>query len=318
MTCVKKDNPIPGSKVVIKQAKIQRDGEGRTLKGQARSKRFGFVEFESHEHALHALRALNNNPAVFGNNNRLIIEFALDDQRKLLKRKKQAQRLEEKKAKKAAKAEAEAEIQQKKEQPKEKDKKEMSSIDILPGGEIRLRPKEKNKQIKQDNKEADELPKEKKKTEKVEKKSKSNTNLSDKPFRGQCFVCNEHGHTKSKCPNKEEIKQKKKAKQSLTASNNTETQETEEVEEHEGKEKKTVQLLPYRPKTIPENSKEKEKYVDPKTAEKRYLKKLRKEQKKTKKKLLQKQKVVKEDKESELVDPKKSLFQKETRNYCET
>jgi len=42
----------------------------------------------------------------------------------------------------------------------------MSSIDILPGGEIRLRPKEKNKQIKQDNKEDDEPPKEKKENRK--------------------------------------------------------------------------------------------------------------------------------------------------------
>ncbi len=39
----------------------------------------GFVEFERHDHALAALRQLNNHPAVFGPERRPIIEFAIEN-----------------------------------------------------------------------------------------------------------------------------------------------------------------------------------------------------------------------------------------------
>lgn len=35
-------------------------------KGVGRSKGYGFVEFSSHEAALNAIRAINNNPDIFG------------------------------------------------------------------------------------------------------------------------------------------------------------------------------------------------------------------------------------------------------------
>ena len=60
---------------------IDADSTLDRLTGQPKSKRYGFVEFEKHEHALGALRSLNNNPAVFGANRRPMIEFALDDAR---------------------------------------------------------------------------------------------------------------------------------------------------------------------------------------------------------------------------------------------
>uniref|UniRef100_A0A8C2I223 RNA-binding protein 28 n=1 Tax=Cyprinus carpio TaxID=7962 RepID=A0A8C2I223_CYPCA len=44
---------------------------------------YGFVEFKEHEHALQALRHLNNNPDIFGPQKRPIVEFSLEDGRKL-------------------------------------------------------------------------------------------------------------------------------------------------------------------------------------------------------------------------------------------
>eukprot|EP01083_Nonionella_stella_P221396 790985_1 len=73
----------------IVQAKIVRDPKRTGKDGQARSLRFGFVEFREHADALTALRALNNAPAPFGTKGaRLQVEFALDDARKLLQRKR--------------------------------------------------------------------------------------------------------------------------------------------------------------------------------------------------------------------------------------
>lgn len=42
----------------------------KPLKGQVmgQSLGYGFVQFKEHEHALHALRYLNNNPDIFGPN----------------------------------------------------------------------------------------------------------------------------------------------------------------------------------------------------------------------------------------------------------
>lgn len=42
-----------------------RDMKDIQLGGKGKSKGFGFVTFKEHEHALAALRAINNNPEVF-------------------------------------------------------------------------------------------------------------------------------------------------------------------------------------------------------------------------------------------------------------
>jgi nucleolar protein 4 len=47
--------------------------------GESKSKGIGFVEFADHEHALCALRQLNNNPKIWGKDRRPIIEFAIDN-----------------------------------------------------------------------------------------------------------------------------------------------------------------------------------------------------------------------------------------------
>ena len=88
----------PDSDPIVKQAKIVRDKVRLDQKGRGRSKRFAFIEFQEHGHALAALRFLNNNPLVFGKNHRPIVEFALDDHRKLLKRNKRAQGLVQRQA----------------------------------------------------------------------------------------------------------------------------------------------------------------------------------------------------------------------------
>ncbi|KAJ7543705.1 hypothetical protein O6H91_09G049400 [Diphasiastrum complanatum] len=65
-------------KPIIKQVKILREGE--------KSRGAGFVEFSEHQHALVALRVLNNNPDVFGTERRPIVEFAIENTLKLRER----------------------------------------------------------------------------------------------------------------------------------------------------------------------------------------------------------------------------------------
>nr|XP_040024668.1 RNA-binding protein 28-like [Gasterosteus aculeatus aculeatus] len=57
----------------------------RPVKGQAMGKSlgYGFVQFQDHEHALSTLRYLNNNPDIFGSHKRPIVEFSLEDSKKL-------------------------------------------------------------------------------------------------------------------------------------------------------------------------------------------------------------------------------------------
>lgn len=43
------------------------------------SKGFGFVEFSEHSHAIKALRHLNNNPDIFTNDKRPIVEFSVEN-----------------------------------------------------------------------------------------------------------------------------------------------------------------------------------------------------------------------------------------------
>lgn len=51
----------------------------KPVRGQVmgRSLGYGFVEFKEHEHALQALRHLNNNPSIFGANKVSPVRFYL-------------------------------------------------------------------------------------------------------------------------------------------------------------------------------------------------------------------------------------------------
>ncbi|CAM6106981.1 unnamed protein product [Calypogeia fissa] len=65
---------------VIKQVKILHDEESQKSRGAA------FVEFTEHQHALVALRVLNNNPGTFTSESRPIVEFAIENSLILRKR----------------------------------------------------------------------------------------------------------------------------------------------------------------------------------------------------------------------------------------
>jgi len=76
----------------------------------AKSRGMAFAEFEDHEHALCALRSLNNSPVPFGVDRRPIVEFAVDDARALHKRARAAAAV----AVRAAEAKAKAELPEEK------------------------------------------------------------------------------------------------------------------------------------------------------------------------------------------------------------
>ncbi|KAK2502980.1 hypothetical protein MC885_005102, partial [Smutsia gigantea] len=69
--------------VRIRECRVMRDLKGAHGKVKGQSLGYAFAEFQEHEHALTALRHINNNPEVFGPQKRPIVEFSLEDRRKL-------------------------------------------------------------------------------------------------------------------------------------------------------------------------------------------------------------------------------------------
>ncbi|XP_072820646.1 RNA-binding protein 28 [Vicugna pacos] len=77
-------NATRGEKRVhIKECRVMRDLKGIYGKVKGQSLGYAFAEFQEHEHALAALRHINNNPEIFGPQKRPIVEFSLEDRRKL-------------------------------------------------------------------------------------------------------------------------------------------------------------------------------------------------------------------------------------------
>ncbi|BFG41527.1 hypothetical protein CerSpe_278010 [Prunus speciosa] len=70
-------------KPVIQQIKFLEDVKKGKLVAKNFSRGAAFVEFTEHQHALVALRVLNNNPETFGPEHRPIVEFALENVKKL-------------------------------------------------------------------------------------------------------------------------------------------------------------------------------------------------------------------------------------------
>ena len=68
----------PGARIL--KARVMRNKDRVDKTGRNRSLGFGFIEFETHEDALATLRATNNNPEVFGEQRRPIVEFAVENQ----------------------------------------------------------------------------------------------------------------------------------------------------------------------------------------------------------------------------------------------
>ncbi|KAK7314245.1 hypothetical protein VNO77_39459 [Canavalia gladiata] len=78
-------------KPVIRQIKFLKDGNKGKVVQERYSRGVAFVEFSEHQHALVALRVLNNNPETFGPEHRPIVEFALDNVQTLKLRKAKLQ-----------------------------------------------------------------------------------------------------------------------------------------------------------------------------------------------------------------------------------
>jgi len=70
----------------VKQVKVLRDPTKKDSKGNPQGKGIAFAEFSDPEHALCALRQLNNNPAPFGKDRRPIVEFAVENAQTMKKR----------------------------------------------------------------------------------------------------------------------------------------------------------------------------------------------------------------------------------------
>lgn len=83
---------VGGKMSSITECRIMRDLTRLNSEGVAKSKGYGFVEFKTHEMAMKALHATNNNPNLFdgSSNTRLIVQFSIEDMR-ALKKKQQRQ-----------------------------------------------------------------------------------------------------------------------------------------------------------------------------------------------------------------------------------
>ncbi|XP_003475215.1 RNA-binding protein 28 [Cavia porcellus] len=114
-------NATRGEKGVrIKECRVMRDLKGvhGNMKGQSLG--YAFAEFQEHAHALRALRHINNNPDIFGPLKRPIVEFSLEDRRKLKMKEMRIQRSLQKMKMKPGTSEPQ---KQKKEPVKEKQQK---------------------------------------------------------------------------------------------------------------------------------------------------------------------------------------------------
>lgn len=82
------DNKLRGivkqhTKLNPKECRIMRENQPSPDYPKGKSKGFGFLSFDTHEHALQVLRKLNNNPNAWGKNNRPIISFSVEDRNAL-------------------------------------------------------------------------------------------------------------------------------------------------------------------------------------------------------------------------------------------
>ena len=125
-------------KAFITECRIMRDLKHANEDGVSRSLGYAFVNYSTHEHALFALRTLNNNPEIFDADKRPIVEFSLEDKRVLQikeqRRLKQVAKNEEQKKLKMAKKEKVATTNKKalriKKLREERRKKRSSSLKV--------------------------------------------------------------------------------------------------------------------------------------------------------------------------------------------
>ena len=83
---------VPKSAKIVESKVLRDKGTG----DKQQSKGFGFVSFSQHEDALLALRNVNNNPEIFSNDRRPIVEFSIENRKALLARQKRLEKSKEK------------------------------------------------------------------------------------------------------------------------------------------------------------------------------------------------------------------------------
>ncbi|XP_075713679.1 RNA-binding protein 28 [Rhinoderma darwinii] len=130
-------NAAGGSRSVkIKECRVMRNIKGMEGNIMGQSLGYAFVAFIEHEHALAALRQVNNNPDLFGPKKRPIVEFSLEDMNKLKIKERRVQRslevLRQKQAKEQAAGTAVKQPAQTSDQKKPKNKKGNNNSPILP------------------------------------------------------------------------------------------------------------------------------------------------------------------------------------------
>ncbi|XP_037087780.1 RNA-binding protein 28-like, partial [Pollicipes pollicipes] len=76
----------------ITEARVMRDRRDVTSHPRGQSKEYGFVTFAEHEQSLAALRNINNNPEIFTQNRRPIVEFAVENRTALEARRRREEK----------------------------------------------------------------------------------------------------------------------------------------------------------------------------------------------------------------------------------
>ncbi|XP_070550742.1 RNA-binding protein 28-like isoform X1 [Ptychodera flava] len=76
----------------ITEAKVMRDLSQVNSQNVPKSRGYAFVSFSEHEHALKAVRQVNNNPEIFGPEKRPIVEFSLENKRALESKERRKQK----------------------------------------------------------------------------------------------------------------------------------------------------------------------------------------------------------------------------------
>lgn len=82
----------------INECRIMCDMARVNAKGVPKSKGYAFVNFTQHKHALKVLNNINNNPEIFGEKKKLIVEFSLENRMALAAKEKRMERIQVKQA----------------------------------------------------------------------------------------------------------------------------------------------------------------------------------------------------------------------------